>query len=360
MAITPNDIYSVLTFGINNDEEGIPRGRSFLGAVTLVTGTPIRMDFKPLVNLKRFSDIKSMFIDNSAGTTSVTLTILSMGNVIVPAGFQAICPIFMSDDNTITFSGNGTVNFALVNIDCHMGMWNPNGAGGTNSFGNNTDNQVPVSTGLVGGVSYNYGYDILTGEWSRQTIKSTAYSTSLVSADTINGLVVNSLIYGLNGTSGVPISARAAGGGDAQTPANPLDVWSLGQMFNGTNWDRVRNNIDTAALLNLAAQGAGTVNSSDQTNFNGRGVQVGINVTAATAMTLTIHIQGKDVASGQYYDMLVSTAIAATGFTRLTLYPGMTNAANVMQNDVLPRTWRVQAVVTGTSVSATVGASVIL
>lgn len=150
-------------------------------------------------------------------------------------------------------------------------------------------------------------------------------------------------------------------------------------MAQQTFWNQVRNillnpasglsydqesNHDKAALLTLAAQGAATVNGADQTNLNGRGVQVVVDITAisGTSPTLTVVIQGKDAASGKYYNLLSSAALNATGTTLLTLYPGAPTTANASSPQVLPATWRVIATVggTGPSVTATVGASVIV
>jgi hypothetical protein len=142
-----------------------------------------------------------------------------------------------------------------------------------------------------------------------------------------------------------------------------LNVASQGLDFNGTSFDRRRNNIDTAALITLTTSSAGTFNSADQTNYNGRGLQLGINISATTAQTLQVTVQGKDIASGVYYTIGGGTAaLASTGFTNVTIYPGITTTANLDFAQVLPRTWRVQAVVSGvgSTLSATVGASVIL
>lgn len=137
-------------------------------------------------------------------------------------------------------------------------------------------------------------------------------------------------------------------------------------LFNpasGNSFDQESNH-DKAALLALVAQGVGTVSGGDQANINGRGVQVGIDITALTGTgpTVTVTIQGKDAASGKYYTLLQSAAIAATGFTLLTLYPGAPSAANASSPQVLPATWRVIAAVAGTgpAATATVGASVII
>ena len=119
------------------------------------------------------------------------------------------------------------------------------------------------------------------------------------------------------------------------------------------------------SLITLAAQGAGTLNSADQDSplrkdgYSPLGVKVVIDITAVGgAPTATFKIQGKDPLSGKYFDILTSAALAAAGTTVLTVYPGVAAAANVSANDVMPRIWRVNLVVAGTtpSVTATVSA----
>jgi hypothetical protein len=132
-------------------------------------------------------------------------------------------------------------------------------------------------------------------------------------------------------------------------------------LFNGYTTEPQRGNTDTnASLLTLAAQGAGTVNSAAQINTNGRGVVVGINTTVDTAGAYTVNLQGQDVVSGTWYTIASSASVIATGFATLTLYPGITAATNTAVSAPLPRTWRVQAVVTTGPITATIGASVIV
>lgn len=134
-------------------------------------------------------------------------------------------------------------------------------------------------------------------------------------------------------------------------------------LFNGSTMDRQRGNVDTAALVTLSAAAA-SGNSADQVNYNGRGIKVVVNVTAitGTSPSIVVNIQGKDAASGTYYTQLASAAITAVGATVLTLYPGLTAAANSVAADILPRTWRVSYTIAGTTpaVTATVGASIIV
>lgn len=123
-----------------------------------------------------------------------------------------------------------------------------------------------------------------------------------------------------------------------------------------------RENED-ATLVTLTAAAVGG-NSADQTNLVGRGVKLVIDITAlaGTGPTLTVTVQGKDAASGKYFNILVSTALAAVATTVLEVYPGIANAANAAQGVTLPKTWRVLYAIGGTTpaVTATVGASVIV
>jgi hypothetical protein len=133
-------------------------------------------------------------------------------------------------------------------------------------------------------------------------------------------------------------------------------------LYNGFVYEPQRSNSDAnAAVLTLTAQGTGTVNSGDQTNTNGRGVIAGINTTVDAAGAYTLAIQGKDVVSGQYYTIpgAITGTLATTGFTTLAVYPGVVAAANAAVSWPLPRTWRVQAVVTTGPITATVGAATI-
>lgn len=112
-------------------------------------------------------------------------------------------------------------------------------------------------------------------------------------------------------------------------------------LSNGTTLDSPRNNAESTALASAAR--TATVNSSDLTNYNGRGCHVVIDVTAIVATpSLVVKIQGKDALSGKYYDILVATAITATGTTVLKVYPGITPTAGASASDMLPRTFRVR------------------
>jgi hypothetical protein len=96
-------------------------------------------------------------------------------------------------------------------------------------------------------------------------------------------------------------------------------------------------------LFNLLARTA-TLNSGDQNGESFEFLHVIIKVTAASATpSVVFRIQGKDPASGDWYDILVSAAITGAGTTVLKVGPGLTAAANLVANDMIPSVWRLRA-----------------
>lgn len=144
--------------------------------------------------------------------------------------------------------------------------------------------------------------------------------------------------------------------------ANAIDVMAIPVLINGAGTlDRQRGNVETGALITLAAAAPATTNSADTVNYNGRGVMVTIDITAIATQTVTVNIQLKDPTSGKYVTLLASTALAAVATTVMTVYPGCIAVANSVANLPMPRTWRVQTVgAVGGTVSLTVAASIIL
>jgi|SRR5579885_2272026 len=108
------------------------------------------------------------------------------------------------------------------------------------------------------------------------------------------------------------------------------------------NLDFRRGNLDNITLVN--ASGATTTQTSaDQTNYNARGAVIVLNMTNVGTGSVTLTIQGKDPVSGQYYTILAGAAVTTNSVNVYRAYPGLTASANAIANDILPRTWRVQA-----------------
>jgi hypothetical protein len=115
---------------------------------------------------------------------------------------------------------------------------------------------------------------------------------------------------------------------------------------------------DLGPVVTLSAAGAGTTFSLDTLNPSAHEARCAVNITSITG-TLTVTLYGKDGASGMYYSLLASAALASPGLTVLEVGPALTAAANLTVNDYLPPTWRVGAAVATGPVSATVGCSTV-
>lgn len=97
----------------------------------------------------------------------------------------------------------------------------------------------------------------------------------------------------------------------------------------------------TLTLLESDARVADT-DSEDQLNEWGRGGHIVVDVSAiADTPSIVVTVQGKDELSGNYYDILVSNAITATGTTILKIYPGIGVIDGAAASDVLPPIFRV-------------------
>lgn len=95
-------------------------------------------------------------------------------------------------------------------------------------------------------------------------------------------------------------------------------------------------------------------------NPDAKGIKVVVDITAVTTTTCTVTIEGVDGASGKHYTILASTALGSVATTVLTVYPGLTAAANVTVNDHLPPRFNIKAVLSnGTSLTGTIGVSML-
>lgn len=119
-------------------------------------------------------------------------------------------------------------------------------------------------------------------------------------------------------------------------------------------------------VLASAARTA-TVNSDAYTDAHAEAVHVIVNVTALAATPSVVpKIQGRDPASGGWYDVLVGAAITDVtvgtppSMTVLKVGPGIGAAAGGSASDVLPDTWRVRMEHADTdSITYSVGAVIV-
>jgi hypothetical protein len=112
-------------------------------------------------------------------------------------------------------------------------------------------------------------------------------------------------------------------------------------------------------LLPSAARTA-AIQTAAMLNEDSQYLDVIVDITAWTAGSITLTLQGQDPASGTWYTLLASAALAAVATTVLRIGPGLTAAANLVANVALPRTWRVSVAVGGAqSITYSIGFSAV-
>lgn len=98
----------------------------------------------------------------------------------------------------------------------------------------------------------------------------------------------------------------------------------------------------SGTLIASGVQTAAQVSSADQTNPSFACGHIIVTVSAYTSGNYTPKIQGKDAASGTYYDILIGTAMSGTGQQVIKVCPGAGQLTNGAAADFLPRIWRAQ------------------
>lgn len=158
----------------------------------------------------------------------------------------------------------------------------------------------------------------------------------------IKGVPIEFIVTGLLNDVSVPIAGASANNADAVAAVTTGAVLSnsVGFLFNGSTFDRERNNTNETLLASAAR--TASVNSADFVNYNAKGAQFIIDISAITATPeITVTIQGKDPISGNYYDLLIGPVYNSVGTNILKIYPGITASANASASDILPRDYRV-------------------
>lgn len=135
---------------------------------------------------------------------------------------------------------------------------------------------------------------------------------------------------------------------DTKTPGSG-DVNALLSGFNGTSWDRWRNNT-SGTLLASAARTSNTA-SPNQTNHNARGIIITLDITAAPATPvgtgIGVAVLGLDPVTGKNFLIgNYSPSKNSIGTFSMELYPGINLPTGVASNSIiyivsaaLPRTW---------------------
>jgi hypothetical protein len=143
---------------------------------------------------------------------------------------------------------------------------------------------------------------------------------------------INSSAATLQGLDSINRSGDSGAGNNA--------VASGQLLFNGSTYDRVRNN-ETVSLLTAAARTT-TQTSADLVNFNGASfLDVILDTTVASTGSVTLAINGKDPASGKYYPLLAGLAVTTVTTNVYRIGVGLTPVANAAANLPLPRIFQI-------------------
>jgi len=135
--------------------------------------------------------------------------------------------------------------------------------------------------------------------------------------------------------------AVIGGVGDNALIGTNLLITVAEQMdFNGTGADRHRNNNDVTLLASAAR--TTTQTSADITTFNCKGITVILDMTnVAAAPSVTVTIDGKDPASGKYYNLLTGAAVVAVTTNVYRIQESIPAVANKDVPCWLPRIIRI-------------------
>lgn len=107
--------------------------RTYSFALTLTPGVVQQVDLRTLQNLNLIKGVQGIWIDNSEGSASCSVSMGSNQDFIVPATYQGMSPAFVNFNTPVfSFAGNGTVQVTLTNFPVPVGVWPTTiGSGGT-------------------------------------------------------------------------------------------------------------------------------------------------------------------------------------------------------------------------------------
>lgn len=151
----------------------------------------------------------------------------------------------------------------------------------------------------------------------------------------------------LSSNSGVNVAVSSRGSDyDSNGSNNLLYTSNYQQAFNGSSWDRWRNNTD--GVLLASASRTATNNTGTQTNHNAKGIMLIFDITSITTGIVQPYIYGVDPASGTAYALHTGiNQFTSVGKHVLVLYPtaGVTGGhVKSFINGILPRKFYISVV----------------
>jgi hypothetical protein len=131
----------------------------------------------------------------------------------------------------------------------------------------------------------------------------------------------------------------------------PLPALALGELASKSH--------KLGTILDSQSRAAATYTTDPIHNYEAKGLRLFFDLTnvGAGPGTVTAKVQVQDPVSGNWVDLAgaVTAALNAVGTTMLTIYPGLTAAANVAVSSPLGLVWRLSVTVATNAVSFSVG-----
>ena len=198
-------------------------------------------------------------------------------------------------------------------------------------------------------------------------VRTTAYTSGTITGFyTLSTLPFSPLLMptALVNASGNALNTGTLAGDNNGTSLTMLSVASWGMLFDGGSaYNRARNN-NALSILTSSAR-TSTTNSTDQVNYNWRGLQLFLNISAQSGGSVQLSLQVKDSISSNYMTVWTAAAPQTTVGTYVyMLYPGALDLASfteVVQLALAARTFRVVAThANGSSITYSVSADMLL
>lgn len=193
---------------------------------------------------------------------------------------------------------------------------------------------------------------------SSQVVSGSVNVGNFPNTQPVSGSVSISNLPGTQPISGsVSVSNLPSTAAMSDTQANPTVQSVAGDMmrFNGSTWDRYRNNYSETVLVSTTTGTSG--NSSAMINYNSRGAMFFVNITSisGTLASITVQLQGQDPVSGGWANIsgAATSALGAIGLNLLTIGSGLSLIANNQVNVSIPRNYRISYSVAGIGASVT-------
>lgn len=219
------------------------------------------------------------------------------------------------------------------------------GTGGTASW--QVQGAVAAGVAVSGNPVLVAGKDLSGNTQTAVTVNAT--TSTLTNAQAVGMLASGIMLQDTgNGSWNNLRSSTNITDGNGGTQTLPMVMYAANNFANTPSIDRWRNNVDVTLLASAAR--TTTQTSADITTYNLGAITVTLDMTVVGTGSVTLSIDGKDPASGKYYNLLTGGLVITNSTNVYFVDPTIAGAANVNAQRRLPRIIRI--VVTANNANA--------